>query len=222
MAEIYGKDNYLMTDDDCYDIQLLNMADRDPQSTVAYLMGDYYYLYRGEKTQYELDRSPGLKPGIYKIVDKNNEIYRVDPITDEEKVKYRFEDKIGSVKPNNIVDAINKDKSIIVQLPEYNKISFSNISKDDDLFKRLIKTAFNKKGIGVDDCESGFADKNARFNFKQAVTGSNRLSIMYFDRGCEALGIGYRIELYDKNPNNPVGAPLTEPIVMGTDDSFDL
>lgn len=222
MAEVYGKDNYLMTDDDCYDIELLDMDNKEPKTTVAYIMGDYYYLYRGEKSQYEFDRTPGMKPGIYKLTDKNNEIYRVDPITEDEKKRYRYDDKIGSVQPNNIVGAINANKSIIVQLPEYNKISFANIGKEDDLFKRLIKTAFNKKGIGVDDCESGFADKNARFNFKQAVTGPNRLSIMYFDRGCEALGIGYEIRLYDRDPSNPIGAPLTEPIVMGTEDTFNL
>lgn len=221
MYEVYGRDSYLITDDECYEIGILDMENTNPSKTTAYLHDDFYYVYRGEMTKYELERTPGLKPGIYKITDTNT-MMRVDPSTADEMNKYTYKDKIGSVKVNDIVSKVNANKEILIHVPEYTKVSFQNIDKNDDLLKRIIKTAFNRKGIGVDDCESGFADKNARFNFKQAVNGPNRLSIMYFERGCEALNLGYEIRLFEKNPSSTVGAPLTEPIEMSTEDTYDL
>lgn len=64
--------------------------------------------------------------------------------------------------------------------------------------------------------------KNALFNFKQVIRGENKLSILIFDRGMEALNLKYKIIIEEKDDINVVGTKLTEPIVVSSEDTYDL
>lgn len=220
--EVYGPNNYLLTNEDVYEIELYDptMKQTDYNKETAYLYGDFYYLYRGEFTQYELDRMPGMKPGIYWNTT-TNEPLMVSP-TQIEEDEYTFSDKIGSTDAEKVIDNINQRNIILLDLPE-NKKSGGDmlIMPNDDILKRLLKKAFNMKGVTIDQCQNGFPNRNAKTNFKAALSKDTPLSFNYFNRGVDALGLKFTIILEDNNDYS-IGIRLESPLTASSEDTYDL
>lgn len=214
--EVFTKETLLATDDEIFDISLLDTAllTGEFSSQTAYIRDPYYYVYRGEFSKHK-----EKLPGVYKDGDK---FIVVEPTTEEEKKTYTYADKVSDISSDKIIETINKKEVVFIDIPESSKAFLPPITKDDDILKRLIKTALIKKGIDIDSYRSRFIDKNALFNFKQVIKGTNRLSMLLFDRGCEALNLRYTIIIEEADPNNIIGETLSDPITASSDDTFDI
>lgn len=221
---VCGPNSFILTEDNVYGIDVFedDIKLEELNEDTAYLHGELFYLYNGEISESELNNAKKLQPGIYWNTDANKAIL-IHPGEDEIS-KYTAEDKIGDIDSRKIIDEINEHPEILVELPDKAK-SQSNtlqIRDNDDILKRLIKMAFNLKGLTIEDCSEGFPEKNMRFNYKAAVTkNGGELSIKYFNRGIDALKLRYTIIVEEENPNDPMGIGLKEPIIMSSADTHD-
>lgn len=187
------------------------------EPNIAYLIGDYFYLYRGKISDVKPLENP--LPGIYLTEDGSGYIF-CQPETDEEKQEYRYSDKITTYDADEIREAVLNHDVIIMNVPD---VVHSNIPPEDindDILKRGIKRALLKKGIDLDQCRARFFSKNMLFNFKSVIRGDNRLSMLLFERGTEALNLKYTIILEEAG-GEIVGKPLTEPICISSEDVYD-
>lgn len=219
-SKVYSSDALLITNDEILNIKIYNENNDIFEKGIAYLDGDYFYIYRGEITEKELQKE-GVErePGIYRCNNKN---YLFKPMTDEERKYYSYEDKISSIDPNKIIEMINTKEKILVPVPESSKLFIPVINKEDDILKRLIKKALIEKNIDIDQYRHRFLDKNALFNFKQVIKGTNTLSILLFDRGCDALNLKYTLIIEEADPDNVIGEKLESSIMASSDDVYDL
>ena len=199
-------------------VLLFNNEIKEFDPMIAYLDGDYYYLYRGKLPV--AVSGDHLEPGIY--FDKQSDKYVLAvPSTEEEKKQYTYNDKICSTTASDIIDKINKKEVQVFVMPDSSKSFCPEISENDDILKRLMKKAIIDKGIDIDRFKYRFVDKNALFNFKQVLKGDNRLSMLLFDRGVEAFNLKYTIVL-EENTGDPIGIPLDKPIVVSSNDTHEL
>lgn len=199
-------------------VLLFNDEIKEFDPMIAYLDGDYYYLYRGKLPV--AVSGDHLEPGIY--FDKQSDKYVLAvPSTEEEKKRYTYNDKICSTTASDIIDKINKKEVQVFVMPDSSKSFCPEISENDDILKRLMKKAIIDKGIDIDRFKYRFVDKNALFNFKQVLKGDNRLSMLLFDRGVEAFNLKYTIVL-EENTGDPIGIPLDKPIVVSSNDTHEL
>ena len=174
---------------------------------------DIYYPYRGYFFE---DRS--TKPGIY--VDINDSPVIIEP-SEEEREAFRYSTHLEDVSPQNIIKVLHDNPVIRVSFPESSKMFIPDVTERDDILKRAIKFALKAKNIDLDACRDRFGDKNQLFNFKSVIKrdnndedngkGSGRLSILLFERGCEALGLKYSIILEEADSNETVGISLNDP-----------
>lgn len=184
---------------------------------IAYLMGEYYYLYRGKIS--EQDTLFGIKPGIY--YDDEHDIYTIqEPSTDEEKELYRFSDKISRQDVEAMRNAVLNHDIIIMNIPDKVYSTIPPESVDDDILKRLIKRAIMSKGVDLDQYRTRFASKNMLFNTKQVLRGPNKLSMLLFDRCAEAMNLKYTI-IVEEIGDEYVGRPLDGPIQVSSQEVFD-
>lgn len=184
---------------------------------IAYLMGEYYYLYRGKIS--EQDPLLELKPGIY--YDDEQGVYTIqEPITDEEKEEYRFSDKISRQDVEAMRNAVLNHDIIIMNIPDKVYSTIPPESVDDDILKRLIKRAILSKGVDLDQYRARFASKNMLFNTKQVLRGPNKLSMLLFDRCAEAMNLKYTI-IVEEIGDEYVGRPLESPIQVSSQEVFD-
>ena len=181
-------------------VLLFNKDIKEWDPMVAYLDGDYYYLFKGKVPE----NGNIEEPGIY-IDRQTNEPLLAVPSTDEEKKKYSYNDKICSTSANEIIDKINRKEVEVFIMPESSKAYCPEITEDDDILKRLTRSV----------------DKNALFNFKQVLKGTNRLSMLLFDRGIEAFNLKYTI-IVTEGPGSPIAAPLAEPLIVSSEDTHEL
>lgn len=219
--KVYSTDTLLVTDNEIFNIKIYNPEATDFEKQVAYLEGDYYYLYRGELSQKDAKKEPDILPGIY--TDPNTKKnFIVEPFTDNDKAKYSYSDKLNSIDPNRIIEMINTKEKVLVTIPESSKLFLPSLNNNDDILKRLVKTALIKKNIDIDQYRHRFVDKNALFNFKQVVKGQNKLSMLLFDRGCEALNLKYTIIIEEANPDDVIGNPLDDKLIASSTDTYEL
>ena len=197
-------------------VLLFNKDIKEWDPMVAYLDGDYYYLFKGKVPE----NGNIEEPGIY-IDRQTNEPLLAVPSTDEEKKKYSYNDKICSTSANEIIDKINRKEVEVFIMPESSKAYCPEITEDDDILKRLMKKIIIDKGIDIDRFKTRFIDKNALFNFKQVLKGTNRLSMLLFDRGIEAFNLKYTI-IVSEGPGSPIAAPLAEPLIVSSEDTHEL
>ena len=117
---------------------------------------------------------------------------------------------------------LNTKEEILIAIPESSKVFQPTLSINDDILKRAIKLVLLDKGVDLDRHKDRFRDKNALFNLKQVIRGENKVSILIFERFCEALNLGFSITLFEKDPNFSVGKPLTKPVVVSSEDTYEV
>lgn len=199
-------------------VRLYDDSIREFDPMVAYLKGDYYYVFRGSLQ--DKGATPD-KPGIY-IDSVTGTPVLFNPSTDAEKKEYTYADKISSSTASEIVDKINRREVQVFVLPEASRSYCPTITEADDILKRVMKQAIIDKGIDLERFKHRFVDKNALFNFKQVLKGDNRLSMLLFDRGTEAFNLRYTIIVEEAKDGEVIGMPLEKPIVLSSDDTFDI
>lgn len=219
------KDSIIIAESDVYPIELLGDVtllpnDYEFENNVAYVDNGYYYIYRG---QYKGSNKNTLKAGIYKnIPGASTPFFVIEPQTEEEIKTFKITpDNVASLHPVSIIDTINTKEELLVAIPESTKIFQPTLSALDDILKRAAKMALIAKNVDLDRYKDRFKDKNALFNFKQVIRGDNKLSILIFDRGMEALNLKYKIIIEEKDDINVVGMRLLEPIVVSSEDTFE-
>lgn len=221
----FSKESVIITDTEVYKIELLSdidleSDDKEFKDDIAYIDNGYYYLYRG---QYKGSSKSMLKAGIYKNTpDTAPSYFIVEPQTDDEKTIYDVSSHIATLNPVSIIDTANTKEDLLIAIPESTKIFQPTLVPSDDILKRIAKMALIQKNVDLDRHKDRFKDKNALFNFKQVIRGDNKLSILIFDRGCEALNLKYSIVIEEKDPDNFVGTKLMEPIVVSSEDTYDI
>ena len=183
---------------------------------IAYLMGDYYYLYRGKLSDIKGFDKP--IPGIY-YDDQKCQYMLCHPETEEEMNEYRYADKITTLDADEIRNAVLNHEVVIINVPDVVHSSIPPESAEDDILKRGIKRVLQAKGINIDDCKGRFVSKNMLFNFKSVIRSDNPLSMLLFNRGTEAMNLKYTI-IIEENGGEILGRPLNDPIVISSADVY--
>lgn len=160
---------------------------------------------------------------IERLYTEDGDSYVIVHPTGIDRDRYLYEGKIKAINPDQIIQDLNDTKEVIqITVPGSNKIFLPEISTDDDLLKRAIKEVLLKKNIDIDQYRYRFTDKNALFNLKQVIKGDAKLSILLFNRACDALNLKYVITITDADDNTPIGPHLEEPIEVSNLDTYDL
>lgn len=216
------KDSVIITDDAVYNIDILTDINEmeEINEDTAYIDNDIYYIYRGVSKGKDISN---LKPGIYENKkDSDTKYFLVEPSTDADKEEYRASTHISSLTPVSIIDTANTKEDLLIAIPESSKVFQPTLSEHDDILKRVAKMALIKKNVDLDRYKDRFTNKNELFNFKQVIRGDNKLSILIFNRGCDALNLKYSIKIEEKNDNDIVGDKLMEPIIVSSEDTYEL
>lgn len=220
-----SKNSAIVTDTNIYEIDLLpdiTEFEGEFDDGTAYIQNDYFYIYRGVVRE---SKHIDLKPGIYKRSkpkDGESKYFIVDPITEEQKKEYNAFEHAASLNTTSIIDTANTKEELLVAIPESAKIFQPTLSVTDDMLKRISKLILLQKNVDLDKYKDRFSNKNELFNYKQVMKGDNRFSILIFNRGCDALNMKYTITVEEKDPDNCIGDPLKEPIVVSSEDTYDI
>lgn len=184
---------------------------------IAYIAYPYYYIYRGTTMTVEFDRR---LPGIYLAPDDHYIWIPVTPGNEDD--EWKVDDKFATADAKKIIDVLIDREDINLNIPESGKVFRPDETSDDDILKRLIKRVLRAKDIDIDQYKTRFADKNALFNFKQVIKGDGKLSMLLFERGCNALNLKYTITIEDVDPSNSVGTALRQPITISSEDEYNM
>lgn len=223
-GEVIQDTDYLPWNKFMYNVALLDMDMKEVDHRTLYIYGDYFYPYRGIWPLSSMQGLPihHLEPGIY-WDEKEERLVRVEPSTEKEREEYQYIGKLERADLRMITEVCNSGEvNAMIPLPESSKSFITPVSPSDDILKRLMKEAISAKGVTIDGFRDGFIDKNALFNFKQVIKGSNKLSMLLFDRGAAALNLKYSIILEDKDPSKPVGRALVTPLIASSEDTYEV
>lgn len=215
IQNVFDTDSVLVLDDAIYYIALYTEEgpfDKDH----AYLDGDYFYLYRGKKSRYDMD-----KPGIY-IDQDTNKVVQIHPMTPEEIKFYESNGKISTFDPHQAAKLINEHEDLFIPISDSCKLFNPEITVKDDILKRILKMLFKEKEIEIDSYKDRFPDKNALFNFKQVMKNDDaRVTMKIFERACDVVDVEYVITLREKSTGKPIGKPLTHDITVSSEDTYE-
>lgn len=219
------KDSIIVTNDGIYHIELMpelsTSKEADFKENIAYIEGDYFYFYRGKS-----DPSVSIKkPGIYFNKGTNNSpdvFFLVPPISDFEKEYYNVKSNIAIQNTVSIIDTANSKEALLVAIPESARIFQPEITEQDDILKLAAKKALIVKKVDLDRYKDRFPNKNTLFNLKQVFRGNSPLSMKIFNRFIDALNMTYDIILKDKNPNDVIGEKLDDPIVVSSEETYEV
>lgn len=214
LPNVLDSDSVLVLSDAIYYIALYD-PDASFDKDHAYLNNEYFYLYRGTKSKYEMD-----KPGIYKLAG-TKEVVLVDPSTPEEKEYYAWEGKISTFDPAKAADLINSRDDLFIPLSDNCKIFNPEITVNDDILKRLLKLVFKEKEIDIDMYKDRFPDKNALFNFKQIMKGPGPVTMKIFQRICDVIDVEFCVLIREKDNGRPTGKSLSHEIEVSSEDTYD-
>ena len=200
-------------------LKVLDVESTDFDKHHAYLHDGYIYLFRGPQTK-EL----AFEPGIYYDADNDRYFIReCDPNSARHNEEYRATpDHILLLNPLSVKQLLhdNEEKIYARQRATSHRFFVPSVSVMDDILKRLSKMFLIAKNVDLDQCRANFVDKNSLFNYKQLLKGDNRLSMMLFQRGIDALRLRYYIVVEEVDPEHPVGDALKQPIVVCSDDTY--
>lgn len=182
-----------------------------------------FYVYKGNYVKGVTELLPGY---IYK--DEAGNFFRVEPKTPEEKEACHLNGKLADMNTTEIIHILKSQDECIVNFQDSCKAFIPPITNEDDILKRAIKTVLMEKNIDIDRYKDRFPDKNALFNFKSVVKGDSKVSMLLFERACNAFNLKYTIVLDEiKNPETDepslvVGSKLNEPVTVSSEDECAL
>lgn len=209
----------IVTDEDALVVAKLNTKNINDgtcyQKGVAYIDYPYYYIYRGTTATPEYQQK---LPGIYLTPDDHYIWITVTPGNQDK--EWIVDDKFATADERKIIDILIDRNDIELNVPESGRAFRPDERPEDDILKRAIKRALSIKQVDIDQYKARFADKNALFNFKQVIKGDGRLSMLLFERGCNALNLKYTITIEDIDARTALGTPLDKPIVISSEDTY--
>ena len=184
---------------------------------VAYVAYPYFYIYRGTTMTREYEQK---LPGIYLTPDDHYIWIPVTPGNQDQ--DWIVDDKFATANARDIIDVLVDREDVSLQIPDSGKVFRPEENENDDILKRAIKRVLKMKGVDLDAYKCRFADKNALFNFKQVIKGDGKLSMLLFERGCNALNLKYTITIDEIDPNHTIGDPLKAPIIISSEDFYNI
>lgn len=211
---------YAILDEATLPIRIFDPADIEFTDAYAYAHNGFFYLFRGETLNEHIKT-----PGIYFNPDsKKYFMVEVDQNNQNEVDAYKIcANHIAEFNHRSIIDDLKENKDTIYSKTERSAKNFCpKVDVNDDSLKRIMKMALLKKGIDIDLYRDRFTDKNATFNFKQVIKNDAKLSMLLFERGCDAFKLKYTIILEEADPNDPIGEPLDGKLIVSSDDTFEL
>ncbi len=211
----------IVTDEDVLKVAKLNVDNINDgtqyEKGVAYIAYPYFYIYRGTTMTVEFERK---LPGIYLTPDDHYIWIPVTPGNEDQ--DWIVDDKFATADERKIVDILLDRDDIHLTIPDSGKVFRPEEDENDDILKRGIKRALRLKGVDLDAYKHRFADKNALFNFKQVIKGDGKLSMLLFERGCNALNLKYTITIDEIDPKHTIGDALKSPVVISSEDSYNV
>lgn len=189
------------------------------QKGIAYIAYPYFYLFRGTVMTVDYDKR---EPGIYLTPDDH---YIWIPVTEgngDQDKRYSVDDKFATADERKIIDVMIDREDIKLNIPDSGRVFRPEETENDDILKRIIKRILKTKGVDIDAYKYRFADKNALFNFKQVIKGDGKLSMLLFERGCNALNLKYSITVEEVDPKMSIGDPLKQPLVISSEDGYNV
>lgn len=209
----------IVTDEDVLSIVKLNTENINDgtlyQKGYAYVAYPYYYIYRGTTNTKEYEMK---LPGIYLALEDH---YIWIPVTPgNEDAEWIVDDKFATADQRKIIDVLIDRDDIKLAIPESGRVFRPDETPSDDILKRAIKRVLRAKAVDIDAYKARFADKNALFNFKQVIKGDGKLSMLLFERGCNALNLKYTITIDEIDPRTVIGEPLQGPIQISSEDTY--
>lgn len=211
----------IVTNEDVLKVAKLNVDNINDgtqyEKGVAYIAYPYFYIYRGTVLTTEFDKK---LPGIYLTLDDHYIWIPVTPGNEDQ--DWIVDDKFATADARSIIDILIDRDDIHLQIPDSGKIFRPEENETDDILKRGIKRVLRLKGVDLDAYKHRFADKNALFNFKQVIKGDGKLSMLLFERGCNALNLRYTITIDEIDPRQSVGDPLKAPVIISSEDSYNV
>lgn len=217
----FSKDDVIVTDDEIFQIDIFPGISDDVEfkEGYAYVDNNVFYIYRG-KPKHRISQT--TKPGIYDNPDKTPKYILIPPTTEEELRDYDATEHISRLSTVSIIDTANTKEDLLIAIPESTKIFQPMLMTSDDILKRVLKKILIEKNVDLDRYKERFKNKNELFNLKQVIRGNNKVSILIFDRGCEALNLKYTITVEERTTNDVVGNALIEPIVVSSEDAYEI
>ena len=201
----------IIIDDEYFEVDTF-MEGIKLKKNVAYIVGDYVYIYRGK---YKSDDS--YKPGIYK---KDDEYIFVEP---DKKRKDKFSiDNINELSPTSIFEQVENNVEDFVQLSDIETINnnseiFTPMLKDDDDFlKHIVKKIILDKKINLKNYKSRFSNEYALNNMKSGLSKTTKMTVPNFMKWCEILGVDWEMTVTDSGEDNL--NPLSETIRVSNKD----
>lgn len=199
----------IITNSACYDVEVFKKEETVPEYGKAYILkedygdDDIFYLYQGRL------KDNSYEPGIYQTQDGFYEL--IDPPEDKRK-DFNIKAHLANMNPGDMIAILKDKKNIKHVYSESSRLYTPPINKNDNILKRALKHAFDVKEISIEDCKSGFSDRNSFFNFSSVMkSDTGNISFLLMNRACEAMKLGYAIILYERDPENPVGKSLNDP-----------
>lgn len=196
----------IVTNTGVYEMEVYDPKETIPEYGKAYVLRenieetDIFYLFRGKL------HDNSVEPGVY--LDENELVKFIEP-TEKERDDYIVYTHLSKMAPGDMMVVLKNKKNIQHVYNESSKLFMPGIEETDDILKRALKEAFNAKEVCIEDCKQGFPDKNAFFNFSSVMRKSDgKVSFLLFDRGCQALNLGYTIILHELDNDNCIGKSL--------------
>lgn len=186
---------------------------------VAYIAYPYFYQFRGTTLTTEYERR---EPGIYLTPTDHYVWIPVTPDNGDNDARYSVDDKFATADERKIIDLMINKEDIKLNIPESGKVFRPEETENDDILKRLMKRILKTKGVDIDAYKYRFADKNALFNFKQVIKGDGKLSMLLFERGCNALNLKYTISVEEASLDECIGEALTQPLIICSEDGYNV
>lgn len=202
----------VMDDEDEYYKVDLYIEGMKLKKDMAYIVGDYVYVYYGKLPD---DKIP--KPGIYK---KNDEYVFIEPDKDN-RHKYSI-DNVYELSPTAIFDMIERNKEAFVQ-PEDIEIINNNseiytptIKDTDDFLKYIVKKMIIEKQINLRNYKGRFSNEYALNNMKSGLNKSTKMTVPNFIKWAEVLGVDWELSVWD-NGSDTIN-PLPKKISISSKD----
>lgn len=199
--------------DTYHEVHLLTKG-KELELEKAYIVKDYVYIYKGT-----ISSPDEVREGY--LYTCNNKVI-IGEVHTSEKKKIHSVDNIIELNLDRIFEDIKKNADdfntaeMIEAVNNNAELFIPTINPDDDFLKYLIKKVIIEKKINLKNYKDKFASQNDLNNMKSGLTHKTKMSVVYFMKWLEVLGVRCKIELTDNGTDKL--APLPEVINLDTDE----
>lgn len=195
------------SDDEYYPVSLYFEGEK-LKKNMAYIRGDYVYVYYGKIPSNEVPE----KPGIYK---QNNDYVFIEP--DKSQRNIYSVDNVYELNPSAIFDMIESNKAEFIQPEDIEVINNNSeiytptIKSSDDFLKYIVKKMIIDKKINLRNYKGRFNNEYALNNMKSGLNKTTKMTVTNFIKWAEVLGVDWELSVWDNRTDtiNPLPDKIT-------------